>query len=237
MARKARWDKEIVELAARVKFIRAEHVAKRFGMSCRNAYARLRLLSEAGLLFVEKGFPDGWLYGATREGIAFSCLDLAPARFSYATIKHDLAIAEFVIVSEFHKYKCLAERELVAHMRATGDRRYAFEYFDGGREIDHLPDAAFFDPERDRFIAVELELSSKSASRCEAILRSYYGRLDLDGLFGVLNLTGGQCSAHRLRRLIENVGAQDFAVAAANTGEMPVKELRQLIRAAAVRPV
>jgi hypothetical protein len=231
MAKTPKWDKEIVSLVARVKFARAAQIAKRFDMSVRNANMRLTRLQAAGLLRVENRLPGGRLFAATRDGIGFSRLDLHSAQFSYASIEHDLAIADFVVSCEALGYATLAEREMAAEARATGGRMFATKYFHQGTTVTHLPDAAFLVRDDGDYIAIEIELSNKSIRRTESVMSSFHHRMDEQGLIGVLYLAGGACSVNRLSRIADSWGDDRIAVTKFD-GEIPANALKSLFQEA-----
>lgn len=231
MARTPKWDREIVSLIARVKFVRATQIAKRFDMSVRNANMRLTRLQEAGLLRIENRLPGGRLFAATRDGIGYASLDLHPAQFSYASIEHDLAIADFVVSCEASGYAALAEREMAAEARATGGRMFTTKYRHQGVTIAHLPDAAFLIRDDGDYIAIEIELSNKSIRRADSIMSGFRRRMDERGLVGVLYLAGGACSVNRLSRIADSWGDDRIAVTQFD-GEIPANALRTLIQAA-----
>jgi hypothetical protein len=66
-------------------------VQQRFGMARSKAYGRLQGLVELGLVEHERRVPGLGVFLATRRGLAAAEVELAPARVSLGSLRHDLA--------------------------------------------------------------------------------------------------------------------------------------------------
>lgn len=232
------FDAELVRFAARAKLVTPELAMTCFGMKRANAYRRLSTLTSAGLLTEVVRSPFGRLHYATPAGIAFSGFDFAAPRFSFATFEHDYAIAQTCALIEARRVTCLTERELRAHERATADGRYVFTAEPNGTRFTRfLPDLALESPEGNGWIAIEIDLSYKTAARRRAILTAYLLELGQADFAGVLYIAGARSRRRCLTRLADEIGLGDgFAITTLND-EAPVRALQSLIDAHLARTV
>lgn len=94
-----------------------------------------------------------------------------------------------------------------AEHRVPDARRYAPSVREPGRSRTghHWPDLALHYGD-DRWLAVEVELSAKTAARTTAILRGYYIGTDVRGLWGVLYLAPTKRDIERLKKLATSAG-------------------------------
>jgi hypothetical protein len=180
-------DAEIVAWIGRLGAAGAEHVMGRFGMSRSMAYHRLglltkdRLLEHRGVLFGRPG-----LYTATRAGLRWRGLDrLGVFRVGPGAFEHAWQVAQAAV--ELHcampGWEVLSERE-VRSVEADGEGLFASAQVGGGggeRNGLHRPDLVLLSPER-YVVAVEVELSIKSASRLVAICRGWARARHIDGV-------------------------------------------------------
>lgn len=216
MGRMPKWDDEILKLAARVKFVDAELVAKRIGMSPRNANMRFRSLVKEGSLKRWTQMKGPWLYSATWLGLRIvNQENFHPPRFSFASIEHDQAIANLAVECELRGHRCLTERALGVSQRLDEDDRYIFCVFSDSRSIRHYPDLTIESPDGKYFVAIEIELSEKSRRRTRNMLHAYGMRAisgNRGGFLGAIYLTGPKCSKKRIRDLSDSLDLTDSVV-------------------------
>jgi hypothetical protein len=145
-------------------------LAHRAGGGRTVTYERERRLRAAGLVEVIPGPGEGErLLLATRAGRrACGRPELAAARPSPSTLRHETLLAALGARLEAGGERVLSEREIVAAERAAGSRLYSADL---GRDRFHRPDLIRLCPEGPE--AVELELSAKGAARLDAILRAW----------------------------------------------------------------
>jgi hypothetical protein len=202
-------DLEVVCWLGRVRLATVEQVQARFGMARSKAYGRLHGLCGLGLVFHERRVPGPGVFLATRTGLRAVDLDLSVATVSFATLKHDLAVAAVVaeLESDDVEHDVMTEREMRAEHRVPDGRRYAPSVREPGRSRagHHWPDLAIHYGD-DRWLAVEVELSAKTAARTTAILDGYHLGTDVSGLWGVLYLAPTPRDVERLKRLATSTG-------------------------------
>jgi hypothetical protein len=193
----------------RVRLARIEQIQARFGMARSKAYGRLQGLCQLGLVVHERRVPGSGVFLATTMGLRAVDLDLSMATVSFATFEHDLAVATVVaeLESSDAELEVLTEREMRAEHRVEDGRRYAPRVHEPGRSRTghHWPDLVIHYGE-DRWLAVEVQLSAKTAARTTAILRGYYLGTDVSGLWGVLYLAPTKRDIERLKKLATSAG-------------------------------
>jgi hypothetical protein len=149
------------------------------------AYHRLGLLTKDRLLehnAVLYGRPG--MYTATREGLRWRGIDrLGVFRVGPGAFEHAWQVARVAV--ELHRampgWGVLSERE-VRSLEADGEGLFASAQVGGGeRRGVHRPDLALLSPDGD-VVAVEVELSVKSASRLAAICRGWARARHVDGV-------------------------------------------------------
>jgi hypothetical protein len=165
-----RRDLEVLELIARYGTVPRPVVSRWAGTGRTVTYERERRLCDAGLLEVLRGPGEGErLLVATRAGRrACGRPDLAPARRSPATLRHEALLAALGARLEVGGERVLSEREIVAAERAAGSHLYSADL---GRGRFHRADLIRLGAEGPE--AIELELSAKGAARLDAILRAW----------------------------------------------------------------
>lgn len=178
-------DAEIVAWIGCLGAAGAEHVMGRFGMSRSMAYHRLglltkdRLLEHRGVLFERPG-----MYTATRAGLRWRGLDrLGVFRVGPGAFEHAWQVAQAAV--ELHcampGWNVLSEREVRA-VEADGEGLFASAQVGGDeRKGLHRPDLVLLSQEG-YVVAVEVELSVKSASRLAAICRGWARARHIDGV-------------------------------------------------------
>lgn len=202
-------DIEILGWLGRVRLARVDQVQRRFGMARSKAYRRLQVLWEAGLVAHESNVPGPGVYLATRAGLQWAELSLAPATVSLATLKHDLAMTDVVaeLEREGKLLKVWTEREIRAEHAIPGGRRFAPRVHEPGRTRsgNHLPDIAV-DMADDRWVAIEVELTAKRAERTRAILHGYNDAAGVSNLSRVVYVVPTARDQVRMNSLAAKVG-------------------------------
>lgn len=211
-------DRGMVRFVGRTGIVTVEEVRLRFAeldeqggrrlMARSKAYDRLAVLVANGLLRHHREVPGHGVYVATARGLAFCELGLAPARVSLGGLRHELAVARVVagLENSFPGLRVLTEREVRRHVHLTGDESYRPKVTRRGlRDARHWPDLAIeltYDNEP-WWIAVEVELTAKSAERTRAILDAYdnnnYSRPSRR-LLGVVYAVPDNAQAQRIQR-------------------------------------
>ena len=158
-------DLAIVQWLSRVRFATAEQVARQFALSERVAYRRLRAGVAEELVWHKQplvGVPG--VYGATNTGAQVAKSPLSGSRWDWRHHDHTLAVVDLMIAIGQHYPEAAVqtERELAAALYAQGLPR---------GERSHLPDGVL--RLGDRVVALEVELTAKSATRLQAIFRQY----------------------------------------------------------------
>jgi hypothetical protein len=178
-------DAEIVAWIGRLGAAGAEHVMGRFGMSRSMAYHRLSLLTKDRLLEHNAVlYGRSGMYTATREGLRWRGIDrLGVYRVGPGAFEHAWQVARVAV--ELHQampgWGVLSERE-VRSVESDGEGLFASAQVGGGeRRGVHRPDLVLFSPDGD-VVAVEVELSIKSASRLAAICRGWARARHVDGV-------------------------------------------------------
>jgi hypothetical protein len=171
-------DREIVAWIGGLGAAGAVHVIERFGVTRTRAYARLNKLTPGGLLELRPllhGQPG--LYVATREGRRWCGLSRlgvlrpSPGGFVHA---REVAAAAVALQRGFPGRPVLSERQIRLQERGEGRPVASVKLAElptGGAFL-HRPDLALVSP-GEPAIAVEVELSTKSPKRIEAICRAW----------------------------------------------------------------
>jgi hypothetical protein len=161
-------DLAALEFLTRYGTVPREVLALRSGSGRTVAYERERRLRAAGLIEILPGL-DGRLLVATAAGRrACGRPELAAARPSPATLRHETVLAALGARLELAGGQILSEREIVAHERAESTRLYSA---DVGRGRIHRADLIRLDGTE--AIAIEVELTVKAAARLDTILRAW----------------------------------------------------------------
>lgn len=172
-------DMEVLEFVARYGVVPREVVALWAGTGRAVTAARERRLREAGLIDVHPGVGgNGRLLICKRGGLrAVGREELSAPQLSIATVHHSTTAARVGVELERAGHRVLSEREIEARERAEGRRVFSAECRSGRY---HRPDLVVLgDPP----VAVEVELTDKSARRLEEILRAWRRALSA-GQFG-----------------------------------------------------
>jgi hypothetical protein len=123
-------------------------------------------------------YNDGGLLTATADGLRCAGLDqLAPARVTLSMVPHMIASAAFAAELEpvLVDQQLLSDREHRAAENAAGEpiASAILGTHRDGHDALHRPDFALVKRDRDDVVAVEIELTLKSRTRIERILRGY----------------------------------------------------------------
>jgi|GEM_PF-874887 len=172
-------DLEVLEFVARFGVIPRQVVAEWAETGRAVTAARERRLREAGLVEVLPGLGDsGRLVLCTCRGLQVVGREELPTpRFSPATLNHSSITARVAAQLERAGHRVLSEREIEARERAEGKR--VFSALVSGRRL-HRPDLVVLgDPP----VAIEVELSDKSARRLDELMRAWRRALAV-GQFG-----------------------------------------------------
>jgi hypothetical protein len=163
-------DLEVVELLARYGTVPRRLVSDWSGGGRTVTYERERRLRAGGLIEVVRGPADGErLLIATRSGRrACGRPELAAARPSPATLRHETLLAGFGARLELAGHRVLSEREIVAAEQAERSRLYSADL---GHGRFHRADLVRLGPDGPE--AIELELTAKGAARLDALLRAW----------------------------------------------------------------
>ncbi len=201
---------EIVAWASRLGAVTADALADREGISGASATARLSAAARSGLLRRSRplaGRPA--LFAATSAGMkACGEQGLEPCRVSAANAEHLIACACVAARLE-RKLPCAriaGERELRRQERELGGALASATLMGAGRRVAHRPDLVIWGRgETEPPIAVEVELSVKSARRLEKICTAWARCRQVAGVIYVVSPVSEQavlravcaCSAER----------------------------------------
>lgn len=164
-------DLEVLGFIARFGVVSRDAVALWAGTAQTCTFTRERRLREAALIEVRCGvWGEGKLIACTRSGLALCGHgDLRPARFSPATVRHEVAVAELAATIESRGARTLSEREIGAREREEGARHLSAELGSGRfhrADLLRVHDDGL--PE-----AIEVELTAKGTARLDQILRAW----------------------------------------------------------------
>ncbi len=173
-------DREIAKWIGRQGVVRAEHVMTRFSIGRTATYRRLHELVDYGLVRRHRLlYNDGGLLTATAEGLRWAELHrLSPARISLALVPHMIASAALA-----------ADARAAAGARNTPQRPGASRGRERGRAAAGVrhprtrstrsrtactgPTSRSLAADGERVVAIEIELTLKTKTRLERILRGY----------------------------------------------------------------
>lgn len=170
-------DGQIVDWIGRLGAAGAEHVMHRFGLSRTVAYHRLSSLVHDGLLSHQTilyGRPG--MYLASADGLRWQGNQrLGPGSLSPGGFEHAWRVAgtAAALATSLPDWQLVGEREIRARELDSGEP-FASAAIGAiaGRPAMHRPDLALIAPDG-RVVAIEVELSVKSATRLAAICRGW----------------------------------------------------------------
>jgi hypothetical protein len=177
-------DLEVLEFIARFGIAPRAAVATWAGTARTVTLTRERRLREAGLIEVRSGiWGESKLVACTRVGLAAAGRsDLRPAKFSLATARHEVRVAELAASLEAKGERMLSEREMMALERAEGERIFSAALSGGKAHRADLIRTMGVGPPQ----AIEVELVAKGAARLDELLRGWR-RASVEGrLSGVM---------------------------------------------------
>jgi hypothetical protein len=160
---------------------------RRFEMSRSMAYQRLSSLTRDGLLehhAVLYGRPG--MYSATLAGLRWQSIDyLGACSVRPGSFEHAWQVAEAAV--EIHRslpgWFVISEREIRSHETDSGNLYASVQVGSvGDRPMIHRPDLGLMYPGK-RVVPVEIELSTKSASRLAAICRGWARARHIDTVY------------------------------------------------------
>lgn len=170
-AAEAQRDADVLRFAGRFRFVTDELLADRFEVSRQQMNRRVRRLADAGLLHRSGGPTQPRLAMLTRRGARAVGLPLRRAPRTDAQREHELALVWLVIQLErVGDVPVRTERECRA--LESDARRYSVDVMQPGRTAERRWPDLVLDGDARRS-AIELELSSKGATRLHAIIDAY----------------------------------------------------------------
>lgn len=187
-----------------------EHVAERFEMPRTQAYSRTLVLREAGLLEHHRLlYNRPGLFTATRRGLRWAGIAHLPTRrVTAAFFAHCWEVAR--VAAALHRdgggSPVLGELEFRAEERDSGQlvASVEIERSSSGRVAMHRPDLARLTP-AGMAIAIEVELTTKSSRRLDAIVRALAWARHVEHAYYL----AAPSTVTALRRAIGRVCAED----------------------------
>jgi hypothetical protein len=202
----AQRDREWLLWISRFRFVTADGLALRFGVSVQQARARLRRLEDAQLIGLHRDhLSESKAAVLTSRGRALLGQDrrVRPPRVSVHR-KHELAIVDFIAhveiaMSHVVGVEILTERDCRRRQAEDDGQRFSVGVMDDrGRATDRWPDIVIVAPSGDR-TAIELEFSPKGTDRLQRILRGYLS----SSLSEVRFLVESASLGRRLTRIVD----------------------------------
>lgn len=194
-------DLEVLEFVARFGVVSRDAVATWAGTKRTVTITRERRLREAGLIEVRGGvWGESKLLACTRVGLAAAGRpDLRVARFSLASCRHEVRVAELAARLEAAGERTLSEREIVARERSEGDRSLSADLGGGRAHRADLVRTLGVGPPQ----AIEVELVAKGAARLDELLRGWRRAAVQGRLSGVKYWCGGPGVSRVVRKAVE----------------------------------
>lgn len=165
-------DLEVLEFIARFGVVPRSAVATWAGTRRTVTITRERRLRETGLIEVSPGVgANDRLLICTRLGLRVAGRgDLRVAQLSLQRVQHESVVAALAASLERAGDRTLSEREILARERAAGERIFSASL---SRGRFHRADLLRVDSRGDGPEAVEVELTTKGASRLDELLRAW----------------------------------------------------------------
>ena len=172
----AQRDRQWLQWIGRFRFVTAELLAQRFGVTVQRARARLRRLAAAGLITMHRGhLGESYVAVLTPHGagaLGYPRRQREPRPDLHRA--HELAVVGLVCELELAggpDATVLTERDC-RRLRAQGGQRYCVTVIDQhGRPGDRWPDVVVPTPRGP--VAFEIELAPKHSARLGSIVRGY----------------------------------------------------------------
>jgi hypothetical protein len=206
-------DRELVEFVGRHGVVTVEQIMAVMGAGRTASYRRVAACMEIGLLERLALLRDEpTVLRATRDGLNYVGLGLPVAAVTPGLVGHDLRCVDVAIRAgrRFGHERILTEREFTWREQTEGKEIASIEIGEGyGRRLPrkHRADLAVLG-ERGT-IAIEVELTAKSPTRLEGLLRAWR-RAQIEGVVSDVHYL---CAPGTTRRAVERaatkVQAQD----------------------------
>ena len=202
-------DRELLRWVGRARFVTAEVLAQRFGVSVRRANSRVSLLTAAGLLQCQREC-GGQRRAVFLSGAGAEALGLPRRRAPRPELQraHELAIAHLVTAIELDRpgAAVYAERECRT-LERDGSMRYSVDLFEPGRGRSRRWPDVVVEIEGVRS-AIEIEIAPKTTERIERIVTGYV----VSDAFGAVRfLVASAALARRLAVVCRKTGGGAFA--------------------------
>jgi hypothetical protein len=198
-------DEAVLRWVERFRFVTAELVAERFGVSVQRANARLRRLERVGLLASRQRHAcEARAVFVTARGAQLLGAPRRRAPRVDVQREHELAIVAMVIELETSRLDCrvLTDRECRRLRRPNGGR-YGVDAFGHDGHGQHWPDLVV-ETAWGRRYALEVELSVKAPRRLQRIIDAYLQGVTYDA---VHYLVRDPALARRLRAFAKRAEA------------------------------
>jgi hypothetical protein len=230
----ARRDVEVLLWVGRFRFVTAQAIGQRFGLSCQRANARVSRLERLGLLGCERAHvSQARAVFLTGRGHELVGLPRRRSPRAQTHREHEEAIVWLVTVLERDADAAtvvLTERDCRRAEAAGGATRYSVDvHGGGGRDRRRWPDVVVESPAGRR--AIELEFAPKGTARLRGIVGAYersgYGEVEVMVKNAAL---GRRIRSVRTRRspLREQLGLPGSQVDVVPWMGLPVEEQRVL---------
>jgi hypothetical protein len=194
-------DRRVLGLAAEHRLVLAAHVQRLLGVSANVAYARLRALTGGGYLRYERKLTGPGCYLIERRGLGAIGSQLPrPRDVDLARYRHDVGLAWLWLAAGAGAFGAVRELTSERHMRShdggatDGDATNGVTEGRGaplgvrlpgvgphGGERRHYPDL-LLETRTGHRVAIELELTTKSAAKREQILGGYAADARIDAV-------------------------------------------------------
>jgi hypothetical protein len=210
-------DCRILAVAAEHRFVLAAQLARLLAISTDAAAARMRALGEAGYLTIAKPLrEEPPLHQVTTAGLCAIGSDLSrPRPVDLSTYRHDAGLAWLTVGAQRGMFGPLREIVGERRMRSEDRRNDEREVVHGvrlgsagldGRPRLHYPDLVVVTATGHR-VAFELELSTKSKRRRDAILGAYAADRRIDA---VVYLADHPSRRRAIEQSVRRVGVGDL---------------------------
>jgi len=205
-------DRELVVWVARFRFVSADVLAVRFGVSEQQVNARVRRLVAAGWVSrSQERVGVARVISATRTGCRAVGAPIRRAARTDMQREHELELAWLVARLELRNTagRVLTERESRACEALGGGPRFSVDVIErGGRREKRWPDLVLEQP--GRRVAVEFERTTKGRDRLARIVAGYR----VAGWFDEVHFLAGDAQVARvLARALAGVPSERLSVA------------------------
>lgn len=158
-------DLEIICFASRFWFVTIQQIARFFGISSHWALSVCKRLVLNGYLERKKLFHHGpYLYFATRKGIALAKCDTGPGKLDISLYEHTLKVTDVFLMLREQMPEMIWTTERELRVQEQGG-----QFTPGQKNPVRMPDAVVTLADGKR-VAIEVELTKKSAKRLKSVL-------------------------------------------------------------------